>query len=166
MEWVKVSQLCLTLCNPVDYAVHGSLQARILEWIAFPFSRGSSQARDQTQVSHIAGRFFINWAIREACLIALSLSIELSGWGRATLSLEERSHQDCDSKSYNGSLLFFPGQSGDSIQHLWKTLANGQGFAWSSESIRSTSPLFWKGFINRPSLSSHAYILRVGIMLS
>jgi len=39
----------------MDYAVHGVLQARILEWVAFPFSRGSSQPRDQTQVSHIAG---------------------------------------------------------------------------------------------------------------
>ena len=42
----------------MDYTVHGILQARILEWVAFPFSRGSSQSRDQTQVSRIAGRFF------------------------------------------------------------------------------------------------------------
>ena len=42
----------------MDYTVHGILQARILEWVAFPFSRGSSQTRDQTQVSHIADRFF------------------------------------------------------------------------------------------------------------
>ena len=54
---VKVTQSCLTLCNPMDYIVHGILQARILEWVAVPFSRGSSQPRDQTQVSHIAGRF-------------------------------------------------------------------------------------------------------------
>ena len=40
----------------MDYTVRGILQARILEWVAFPFSRGSSQRRDQTQVSHIAGR--------------------------------------------------------------------------------------------------------------
>ena len=46
--------------------LHGILQARILEWIAFPFSRGSSQPRDGTQVSHIAGRFFTSWATREA----------------------------------------------------------------------------------------------------
>ena len=62
---VKVTQLCPTLCNPLDYTVHGILQARILEWVAFPFSKGSSQPRDQTQVSRIAGRFFTNWAIRE-----------------------------------------------------------------------------------------------------
>ena len=48
---VKVAQSCLTLCDPVDCIVHGILQAKILEWVAFPFSRGSSQPRDQTQVS-------------------------------------------------------------------------------------------------------------------
>jgi len=52
---VQVTQSYLTLCNPMDYTVHGILQARILEWVAFPFSRGSSQPRDRTQVSHIAG---------------------------------------------------------------------------------------------------------------
>ena len=55
---VKIAQLCLTLC--------GILQARILEWVAFPFSRGSSQPRDWTQVSRIAGGFFTSWATREA----------------------------------------------------------------------------------------------------
>ena len=53
---VKVTQSCLTLCNPMDYIVHEILQARILEWVAFPFSRGSSQSRDQTQVSPHCGR--------------------------------------------------------------------------------------------------------------
>ena len=52
----------------MDYTVHGILQARILEWVDFPFSRGSSQPRDQTQVSHIAGRFFTSWANREALI--------------------------------------------------------------------------------------------------
>ena len=47
---VKVAQCCPTLCDPKDYTVHGILQARILEWLAFPFSRGSFQPRDQTQV--------------------------------------------------------------------------------------------------------------------
>ena len=54
----KVAQWCPTVCNPTDYAVHGILQARILEWGAFPFSRAPSQPRDPTQVSRIAGRFF------------------------------------------------------------------------------------------------------------
>ena len=43
---VKVAQLYLTLCDPMNYTVHGILQARILEWVAFPFSRESSQPRD------------------------------------------------------------------------------------------------------------------------
>ena len=43
---VKVSQSFLTLCDPIDYTVHGILGARILEWVAFPFSRGCSQPRD------------------------------------------------------------------------------------------------------------------------
>ena len=55
---VKVAQSCLTLCDPMDYTVHGILQAGILEWVAFPFSRGSSQARNGTQVSRIAGGLF------------------------------------------------------------------------------------------------------------
>ena len=60
---VKVAQSCLTLCDPMDCSppgssVHGILQARILEWVAIPFSRESSQPRDRTQVSHIAGGFF------------------------------------------------------------------------------------------------------------
>ena len=63
---MQVAQSCPTLCDPVDYTVHGILQARILEWVPFPFSRGSSQPRDQTQVSCIAGGFFTSWATREA----------------------------------------------------------------------------------------------------
>ena len=55
---VKVAQSCPTLCDSMDYTIHGILQARILEWVAFPFSRGSSQPRNQTQVSHTAGGFF------------------------------------------------------------------------------------------------------------
>ena len=57
---VKVTQSCPTLCDPMDYTVRGILQARILEWVPFPFSRGSSQPRDRIQVSCIAGGFFIS----------------------------------------------------------------------------------------------------------
>ena len=60
----KVAQSYPTLCNPMDYSLqgssdHGLLQARILEWVAIPFFRGSSQSRDWTQVSCTEGRFFI-----------------------------------------------------------------------------------------------------------
>ena len=67
---VKVTQVCLTLCDPIDYTVHGIFQARILEWVAIPFSR-SSQPRDWTQVSHIADRFFTVWAMSK-CSVQFS----------------------------------------------------------------------------------------------
>ena len=50
----------------MGYTIHGLLHARILVWVAIPFSRGSPQSRDQTQVSHIAWGFFTSWAIKEA----------------------------------------------------------------------------------------------------
>ena len=66
-KWSEVTQLCPTLCNPMDCSPPGSLvpgifQAWILEWVAISFSRGSSQPRDRTQVSHIVGRHFTIWA--------------------------------------------------------------------------------------------------------
>ena len=59
----EVTQSCQTLCDPMDCSlpdssVHGILEARILEWVAISFSRGSSRPRDRTWVSHIAGRRF------------------------------------------------------------------------------------------------------------
>ena len=75
-EWflhIKVSahQSCLTLCDPTNCSppvssVHEILQARILEWVAIPFSRRSSRPRDQTEVSCVAGRFFTISTTREA----------------------------------------------------------------------------------------------------
>ena len=66
----SVAQSCLTLCDPMDCSlpgssVHGILQARILEWVDIFFSRGTSQPRDISRVSHIAGRLFTIWATRE-----------------------------------------------------------------------------------------------------
>ena len=62
----KITQSCLTVCDPMDCIVHGVLHATILEWVAVPFSSRSSQPRNQTAVSRIAGRFFTNWAMKEA----------------------------------------------------------------------------------------------------
>ena len=67
---LKKNESCLALCDPMDCSppgssAHGIFQARILEWIAIRFSRGSSRPRDQTQVFHIVGRFFTIWATRE-----------------------------------------------------------------------------------------------------
>ena len=68
-----VTKLCLILlrlmdCSPPGPSVHGISQARILEWVAISFSRGSSQPRDRTQVSRIVGRCFTIWATREALI--------------------------------------------------------------------------------------------------
>ena len=69
--WKLVTQSCLTLwdsmvCSPPGFSVHGILQARILKWVAIPFSRGSYQPRGWIQVSHIGGRCFTIWATRDA----------------------------------------------------------------------------------------------------
>ena len=78
MKWPEVlaTQSHSTLCSPMDYSpagssVHRVLQARILEWVATPFSRVSSSPRDWTWVSCIAGSFFTMWASREASWLAL-----------------------------------------------------------------------------------------------
>ena len=73
---VKVVQSCLILCDPMDYAVHGILWARILEWVAFPFPKGFSQSRDQIQASRIAGRFFTSLAAKEAHILTDTVNTE------------------------------------------------------------------------------------------
>ena len=82
---VKVAQLCLTLCDSLVCIVHGILQARILEWVAFPSFRGSSQPRDGTQVSCIAGRFFTSWATREKHIDQINFMD--SFWDKTQMSL-------------------------------------------------------------------------------
>ena len=78
MKWPGIlgTQSLSTLCSPMDYSppgssIHRVLQARVLEWVAMPFSRGSSSPRDWTWVSCIAGSFFTMWATREASWLAL-----------------------------------------------------------------------------------------------
>ena len=75
---VKATQSCLTLCGP--------LQARILEWVAFPFSRGSFQPRDRTKVSSIAERVFTNWAIKEAPMMLKGKAMETIEGGTASFT--------------------------------------------------------------------------------
>ena len=70
VKWSEVGQSCLTLCDPMDCSppgssVHGIYQAMVLEWIAIYFSKGSSQSRNRTRVSHIVDRCFTIWATRE-----------------------------------------------------------------------------------------------------
>ena len=71
VKWSEVAQSCPTLCDPMDCSLPGSsvhriFQARVLEWVAISFSRGSSRPGDQTWVSRIVGRRFTVWATREA----------------------------------------------------------------------------------------------------
>ena len=68
----EVARSCPTLwdpmdCNPPGSSIHGIFQARVLEWGAIAFSRGSSQPRDRSRVSRITGRHFTVWATREVC---------------------------------------------------------------------------------------------------
>ena len=101
---VKVAQLCLTLCVPMDWSLPGSpvheiLQERILEWVAIVFSRGSSRPRDGPRVCSIAGKFFTVWATREApprCELLLILSV-LSWWFSNDIS---------DRNNYNVAFFF------------------------------------------------------------
>ena len=82
-----VSQSCPTLCDPMDCSspgssVHGILQARILEWVAIPFSQGTSWPRDRTQVSRIAGSFFTTWATRGALMLVGASNSNWWGLGK------------------------------------------------------------------------------------
>ena len=76
IQFSSVAQLCPTLCNPMDCgppgsSIHGIFQARVLEWVAISFSRGSSQPRGGTWVSCTAGRLFTDWARRDALVVGL-----------------------------------------------------------------------------------------------
>ena len=89
-------------CSPPGSSVHGIFQARILEWVAIPFSRGSSQPRDQTQVSCMTGRFFTIWAARLAfkwCYNAVTHTIRLWAW--SLISIKDKrlcsdAHKCCE----------------------------------------------------------------------
>ena len=80
----------------MDYSwtVHGILQARILKWVAFPFFRGSSQPRDQTQVSHIAGRFFSSWATRNIYIQSCGFPVIIYGCKSWTIKKAEHWRTD------------------------------------------------------------------------
>ena len=102
--------MCPTLFNPMDYIVHRILQARILEWVAFPFSRRSSQHRDRTQASHIAGGFFTSWATREALCLEIPISKMnvcetcISVWAKGMRNEEGNFQNDCYSRVVKCSL--------------------------------------------------------------
>ena len=91
-DFKLVTELCPTLCDPMDYTrllSHGILQARILEWVAIPFSRRSSWPRDRTQVSCTAGRFFIVGATRETQMTLIKIWKE---WANSLCQYLEKEH--------------------------------------------------------------------------
>ena len=126
-KWSEVTQSCPTLCDPVDGSlpsspVHGILQARILEWVAISFSRGSSRPRGRTPVSRIGGRHFNLWATRDGSQIsqllslhssAQKLQLELVLCSKRSHHSEKPSHSNKDKHdqkkkkkwSYNGGTL-------------------------------------------------------------
>ena len=102
-------------CDPVDCSlsgssVHGILQARILEWIAISFSRGSSGTRNWTQVSWIAGRWFTNWSMREALHSSMHLwSLEANGKDRHWINSYHHGHDWAGEVGQNVSMVYsFP----------------------------------------------------------
>ena len=113
---VNSTRLCLTLSDAMDCSLPGSsvhwiLQERILEWVAIPFSRGSSQPRDRTQVSHIAGGFFTVWAIREVlksmyCFLIYQLPRMVEKFSRIYLWSPKRSLTVPFLTLLHGSLLW------------------------------------------------------------
>ena len=104
-KWVLVTQLCLTLCDPVDCSppgssVHGILQTKILELAAIPFSRRASQPRDWTQISCIAGRFFTTWATRKA-QNTWKIYADIVFWHRYVLAFSKRGAMWVPSKHFS-----------------------------------------------------------------
>ena len=101
---------CLTLCDPVDCSppgssVRGIFQARVLEWVALPFCSGSSQPRDQTQVSCIAGRFFTIWATGEIPLDLIGI-IRCYTQGHSQLKSENTNQRPFHETHIVSSLLY------------------------------------------------------------
>ena len=116
---VLVAQLCPTPwdpmdCSPSGSSVHGILQARILEWVAIPFSRGSSRPKGQTLVSWIAGRFFTIWATREAQRTVIKVKIMITSEKELLLTKAINAH--CKTQTMVPGPLF-PGVSATLTSH-------------------------------------------------
>ena len=110
-KWVWLSPV--RLCDTIDYMVRGILKARILEWVAFPFSRGSSQPRNRTQVSCIAGRFFTRWITREAKFTPKNVMVTV-WWSTACLihyrflNLAKPLHLGCSAHQWDAPKTAMP----------------------------------------------------------
>ena len=180
----EVAQSCPTLCDPMDCSlpgssIHGILQARILEWVAISFSRGSSQPRDQTRVSLIAGRRFNLWATREAPSPEVcSNSCPLVQWCYLTISSSAALFSFClqsfpTSGSFPVSPLFASGgqRIGASVStsvlpvNIQSWIPSGlTGLIsllskWLSRIFSSTTILKHQFFGTQPSLWSNSHVL-------
>ena len=147
---VKVAQLCPTFCDPMDCSLPGSsvhriLPARILEWIASPFSMESSRLRDQTQVSCIVGRFFTVWAIREALSVHTHTHTHTNTHTLCVYNTHTHTHTHCcelnqkseeeDGNHYSSCDTWFKlERSCDSSSSLGQAQLQRQlGFRWCSQ---------------------------------
>ena len=133
---VKVAQSCPTLCDPMDYRVHGIFQARILEWVAIPFSRGSSQPRDWTQVSSTAGRFFTTWTTGKPNLCGGAWQIEEY---QCAFSLLPQS----ETMSFPPGACLLPQRLPSVIPSLQWPAAQGGVARWASVTPRTAQLDFW-----------------------
>ena len=131
----EVAQSCPTLCDPMDCSlpgssIHGIFQARVLEWVAISFSRGSSRPKDRTRVSRIVGRCFVIWATREihpGRLVTLKNILLIKAETKISLNFENvwpSEHSNCFDISdcaENGALLHYWGLRVNFLENtLWK----------------------------------------------
>ena len=147
---VRVAQSCLTLCDSMDYI----LQAGILEWVAFPFSRGSCQPRDQTQVSHIAGGFLAseppgktkNTGVGSLSLLQGIFPTQESNWGLLHYRriIYQLSYQQSPLHSlFQTKKELFTGELGpfccpSGVPHFQFMKHKSDGFCWCMCSSRHT----------------------------
>ena len=123
-------------CSPPSSSVHGILQARTLEWVAIPFSRGSSRPREQTCVSCTAGRFFTIWATREAQIhtylhLILQVFLAPTSFSRYYLAsflafIEKFLKRAVDIYCFNCCLFFLSGILSNQISSLWLPYGSSQ----------------------------------------
>ena len=135
---VLVIQSCPTLWDPVDCSppgssIHGILQVRILEWVAIPFSRGPSRPRDQTWVSHIAGRLFTLWA-SQMVLVVKNLPPD-AGDIRDAGSIPGLGRSPGEGHGSPLQYLFLPGESHGHVQFIGSQRV---GHNWSDFSLTHT----------------------------
>ena len=117
---VDIAQSCLTLrnsmnCTPPGSSMHGILQARILEWVTIPFSRGSPRRRNQTRVSYIAGRFFITEPPKHKCNLVLYFSKDLVNYVPAAANIGLPRWLNSKESKYNAGHMSLIPESGRSL---------------------------------------------------